>query len=152
MNLQRTTALPTQTELSTSHGLTQLIQRLSQHVICLALGITGGGIGVALVIGISILIQAFRNPPAAFLPNVNLVTLIAVLVSLAISWLLSLAARRLLPGFRDNFNTLSFQLILISSALTSLLENYLFMHNLTALNIPANTVWVNVIQLLQATV
>ena len=32
MNLQRTTALPTQTELSTSHGLTQLIQRLSQHV------------------------------------------------------------------------------------------------------------------------
>jgi hypothetical protein len=152
MNLQRTTILTTQTETSTVQTIAQLIRRPAQHLICLMLGIIGGGIGVALVIGASVLIQTMLYPAAAFLPNITLLTLIAVLAGLATSWLLSLAARRLLPSFHYNFSPLSLQLIMISSALTSLLENYLFMHNVTALQIPTNTVWVNVIQLLQATV
>jgi len=152
MNLQRTTILTTQTERSTARTITQLIRRPAQHIICMMLGIIGGGTGVALVIGAAVLIQTLWYSSVAFVPNVTLLTLIAVLTGLGASWLLSLATRRLLPGFRDNFNTLSFQLILISSALTSLLENYLFMHNVTALQIPTNTVWVNVVQLLQAIV
>jgi hypothetical protein len=115
-----------------------------------SLGIVGGGTGVAIVIAAAVIIQALSTPPLAFLPNVTMLTLVAVLVGLGVSWLFSQIARSMLPSFRYNFNTLGLQIILISSALTSLLENYLFMHNISALHMPANAVWVNLIPLLQA--
>jgi hypothetical protein len=147
MSLEQTTLTAfTQTDRSREEGLTG-VQWVFQHLVYVSLGVVGGGSGVALVIGATVLIQILFYS-TAFLPNVTLLTIAAVLIGLGASWLLSHVAQRLLPSFRYNLRTHGLQIILISSALTSLLENFLFLHNITALSIPTNTVWVSVAPLL----
>jgi hypothetical protein len=151
MNLQRTTLAPlTRTDNHKTVTLKAIIEQLPYLIICMSLGIVGGGIGVALAIGSAVLIQTLFYASTVFLPNVPVLTIVAVLVGLSASWLLSRLARRLMPNFRYNMNAQGLQVILIASALTSLLENYLFLHNLSLLGIPTNAVWVNMALILQA--
>jgi hypothetical protein len=143
MNLQKTLSSTTQLHPATDQGLTYFARQLGHYFICMSLGVIGGGAGVAIVIGLTVVIQQLFYAPMALLPDTILLTIAAILVGLVISWLFSRVACYLLPSFRYSLTTQGFQVILISSALTSLLENYLFMHSLTALKVPMDVVWAN---------
>lgn len=152
MNLQKTFTSTTHLQPAAGQGLATFARQLGQYFVWASLGVIGGGLGVAVVIGLTVVIQQLFYAPVALLPDTVLLTLAAVLVGLAASWLLSHAARAFWPGFRYNLTTHGLQVILVSSALTSLLENYLFLHNLTALTVPMDVVWANLGLFLSAAV
>jgi hypothetical protein len=152
MNLQKTLSATTQIHPAAGQGLAAFARQLGQYFVWASLGVIGGGLGVAIIIGLTVVIQQLFYAPMALLPDTILLTIAAVLVGLAASWLLSRAARAFWPSFRYSLTTHGLQVILVSSALTSLLENYLFMHNLTALTVPMDVVWANLTFILSASV
>ena len=100
--------------------------RLLQYVLCAGMGMIGGATGVAIAIAVAIAIQLLFFPTAAFSPNGTLLTLIAVVAGIGISWLLRQGARRLLAGLFYGLAEQELQVILVFSILTSLLQSLLF--------------------------
>jgi predicted Kef-type K+ transport protein len=80
-------------------------------------------VGVLLAIGAAIVLQSLLFPAKMFLPGVVPVTIVAVLIGWALSWLLGWTAYRILPGLS---HTSGMQVMLIFSTFTSLLETILF--------------------------
>ena len=113
---------------SVSHENTEaaLIQRLLQYMLCAGMGIVGGAVGVALTIGAVILIQSILFPAVIFTPGAMVIAVAAVLVGLAISWLISRIARLALPTLFEQFDERPLQVIFVFSVLTSLLQTILF--------------------------
>ena len=113
---------------SVSHENTEaaLIQRLLQYMLCAGMGIVGGAVGVALTIGAVILIQSILFPAVIFTPGAMVIAVAAVLVGLAISWLISRIARLTLPTLFEQLDERPLQVIFVFSVLTSLLQTILF--------------------------
>jgi len=115
-----------ETDTSRAHQVVAVLQEAPQHVICVGLGLVGGATGVALVIGIAILVQVLLPPPTVFSPGTIPLTVAAALAGLGVSWLLVQGGRCILPRLFHRAGEQGLQVILIFSTFTSLLQSVLF--------------------------
>jgi hypothetical protein len=103
-----------------------VLRRLLRYAVCVGLGLLGGDIGVALAIGLAILIQLQLPPSTVFAPGVITLMVTAVLAGLGVSWLIGHVVARHscdAPGIPSQ-NGL--QVILVSSVLASLAQILFF--------------------------
>lgn len=102
------------------------LRRLPQYVVCVGLGLMGGAVGVALAIGLAILIQMRLPPPAVFAPGVIPLMVTAVLAGLGASWLIGHMARHSWPDLLGDSFQNGLQVILVSSVFASLAQVLFF--------------------------
>lgn len=107
------------------------LHRLPQYAVCIGLGLLGGAVGVAMAIGLAILIQLRMPPPAVFAPGVIPLMITAVLAGLGTSWLIGQMARHSMA--RHSWSDLvgdssqhGLQVILVSSVFASLAQVLFF--------------------------
>ncbi len=122
--------LMTATKTNEPKGSSLVLQQLFHYVIFTVLGLLGGASSVALTVGLVIIVQSALPPTQVFWPNIILLTIVAVLIGLSISWLLSRAINHILPDLFEDANKYGMQVMLIFSILTSLLQTFLFMRDL----------------------
>jgi hypothetical protein len=99
---------------------------LPYHTFYAGVGLLAGGIGVAVVVILSIIFQAFQTPPETFVPTGLEYILLAVLLSLGMAWGLGRGSQRL---FRRS-DKVALQITLIAAALFSILQLTLLMKGL----------------------
>jgi len=102
------------------------VGRLPQYILGAGLGLLGGAVGVALAIGLAIIIQFFLFP-SVFAPGTAPMAFVAAVAGLGVSWLLGRGTRSIFPAPADDSDTLSKQVMLIFSVLISLLQTFLYM-------------------------
>lgn len=110
------------------------LNRLPHYAVCIGLGLLGGAVGVAMAIGLAILIQLLMPPPAVFAPGVIPLMVTAVLAGLGVSWLIGHMARHhwmvrhrwRYPDLMDETSHRGLQVILVSSVFASLAQVLLF--------------------------
>ena len=111
-----------ETGMSREYQATQL-RKWFTYVFFAAIGLVGGGLGVALTIGVVIIVaQTFA---VVFDPNSYVLIGIAVLFSLGISWLLERVFYHIFPGLNTSQQQL--QVVFVFSVLIVLLEGFIFM-------------------------
>ena len=125
MNLQSTFLPTTNTNLSETRSV---LQQLPRYILCAGWGVLGGATGVALTVGLAIVIHVWLSPSMTFRPGVMWLAIAATLVGLGVSWLLGRMARYPFPSLSCKLDKLGLQLILVFSAVTSLLQTFLYMH------------------------
>lgn len=103
-----------------------VLHHLPKYLVGVISGMLSGALSVAFVIGLAIVIQALLPPSATFASHSFLLALAAALTSLSISWILSRVVGRHLPGLFYYMDEQGLQVMLISSAFTSLLETFIF--------------------------
>ena len=103
-----------------------VLQQLPQYTICAGLGLLGGALGVALAIGLAILINRLLPPSTIFAPGVIPFMAGGALAGMGIAWLLGQVATFTWPGLFADLNTSGLRVILVFSVLTSLLQTILF--------------------------
>ncbi len=110
-------------------GLSQggAIWRLSQVAFFTELGLLGGTVGVALAIGLAILLQSLVG---AFEPGAILITMMAVVIGLGATWLLSQVMRRVWPRLFGDWNNQALEMALVFGVFASLLQSVFFTHGL----------------------
>lgn len=126
MNFRDTKLTQTRVDVPSIFDISITPQNIMKFVIYAGVGSLGGAISVALVIGLSILFLLLIAREATFSPGLISLTLTAVLIGWAVSWLLSQLTNRLLPGLFDKKNKQALQVVFIFSTLSSLLEALLF--------------------------
>ena len=128
MNLQRGYKALFATEADASAGGAQrsVLRRLPRYAACVALGLLGGVAGVALAIGLAILVQLRLPPPTVFAPGVIPLMVTAVLAGLGVSWLMGQMMRYSRPDRPDDSSHNGMQVILVSSVFASLAQVLLF--------------------------
>jgi hypothetical protein len=116
-------------EVDTS-GLSQgeAVYRLSQVAFFTELGLVGGATGVALAIGLTILLQSLAL--GAFVPGAVLLTTMSVLIGLGATWLLGRVMRRVLPRLFGDWNNQALEMALVFGVFVSLLQSVFFTHGL----------------------
>lgn len=102
------------------------LRRLPQYIICAALGLLGGAMGVALVIGLTILINLLLPPSVVFAPGVISLMAASALAGVVIAWLLGQVAYFTWPGLFAAPREKGLRVILVFSVLASLLQTILF--------------------------
>ena len=107
-------------------GTQFVLRRLAQYAVCAGLGMMGGAVGVAMAIGLAILIQLLLPAWAVFSPGIIPLMVMGVVAGLGISWLFARVARHILPGLRHGSPEKELQIILVFSVFTSLLQTMLF--------------------------
>ena len=112
----------TEADVSDAGAQGSLLRRLSQYAACVGLGLLGGAVGVALAIGLAILIQLRLPPPDAFTPGVIPLMVTAVLAGLGVSWLIGQVARYSWPDLLGDSPQNGLQVILVSSVFASLAQ------------------------------
>ena len=108
--------------LSKEYRTTQLQQGLA-YVFCAAIGMVGGGIGVALAIGLMIIVAEIST--LVFDLNSVLLIGVAALVGLGVTWLFERMIRYLMPDLK--MSQRHQQVIFVFSVLVVLLESFIFM-------------------------
>jgi len=98
-------------------------QKWFAYVFCAAIGLVTGAIGVALAIGLMIIVTQISA--IVFDPNSYMLIGVAVLFSLAISWLVERMLRYVMPGLDTSQRHL--QVVFVFSVLIVLLEGFIFM-------------------------
>jgi hypothetical protein len=102
--------------------------QIPQYVICAGLGLLGGAVGVAMAIGLAIVVQLALPPLTVFMPGIIPLAIVAVLAGVVVSWLFNLTVRMIWPALGVIEHGV--QVMLVTSVLVSLLQVILFMHNL----------------------
>ncbi len=105
------------------------LRRWSQVTICAGLGLVGGALGVALTIGLAILVQ-LRVTSESFAPGAMPLIVTAVLMGLGATWLLGRIMRRILPHLFYGWGSLTLETTLMFSIFTSLVQSVWFTHGL----------------------
>lgn len=123
MNSQRTVS--TLTKVSEEQLQFIWLQRVIRYALCAGMGLVSGAAGVAVTIGLVIIVQSILFP-TAFTPGAILVAIAASMVSLGVAWLVSWVARRVLPELFVQLDERALQVIFVFSVLTSLLQTVLF--------------------------
>jgi hypothetical protein len=123
MNSQRTAS--TLTKVSEEQMQLIWLQRVIRYALCAGMGLVSGAVGVAVTIGLVIIVQSLLFP-TTFSPGAMLIAIAASLISLGVGWLASWVARRLLPELFVQLEERALQVILVFSVLTSLLQTILF--------------------------
>ena len=130
MEIRTTPLISAATNTSKGHAIACLLQRLPRYVIFAGLGVTGGAVGTALAIGLSVAVQARLSPTTVFLPEIIPLTLIATLMGVVVSWMLAWPVFRIWPCKNSAFKGQTVQALLLISAFTSLVQTVFFTHNL----------------------
>ena len=130
MNLWSTIVTTRKTELPRDQILEVIKQQLPGQAFCIGLGLLSGATGVAIIIGLVIMIQELTFPGATFSPGVIGITIAATVVGLGVSWLLDRIAARFLPRLYGNLDEDRLKLVMILSVFTSLVQGLLFTHGL----------------------
>lgn len=91
-----------------------------------AIGICGGATGVALAIGLVIILQRLMPPAAVLSPGVSFFLVTSTLAGLGASWLLAQVACRIVPNLLCHLYEKGLQVTLVFSILTSLFQTVLF--------------------------
>ena len=128
MNSQST--MSTVTNVSNEHAQGIALHRLPKYAICAGMGVVGGAAGVALAIGLVVLIQALLFPNVYFSPGPVGLTIGATVVGLLVTWLMSRATDRIFPGLSDQLGEKALQVMMVLSVFTSLLQTFLFTRGL----------------------
>ena len=108
--------------MSKEYQTTQL-QTWLAYAFCAAVGMVGGGLGVALAIGLMIIVA--EMPVMVFDPNSILLIGVAALFGLGVTWLFERMVRYLMPGLK--MSQRHQQVIFVFSVLVVLLEGFIFM-------------------------
>ena len=98
-------------------------QKWFAYVFWAAIGLVAGALGVALAIGLMIIVA--QVSAIVFDPNSYMLIGVAVLFSLAISWLIERLLRYVMPGLNTSQRHL--QVVFVFSVLIVLLEGFIFM-------------------------
>jgi hypothetical protein len=123
MDMQRSYQALSATEADAKEAV---LPRLPRYAVCVGLGLLGGAVGVALALGLAIMIQLRLPPPTVFMPGVMPLMVTAVLAGLCASWLIGQAVRYGLPDLLDDPSHNGTQVILVSSVFASLAQVLLF--------------------------
>jgi hypothetical protein len=99
------------------------LQKWLTYVFCAAIGMVGGAIGVALTIGLMIMVTEMLV--IVFEPNSYLLIGAAVLLGLGITWLFERILHFVMPGLA--LSQRHQQVIFVFSVLVVLLEGFIFM-------------------------
>jgi hypothetical protein len=102
------------------------LRQLPLYAICVLLGLLGGAMGVALVIGLAILINLILPPSVSFAPGVIPFMAAGALAGAGITWLLGRAASFSWRELRQDSRETRLRVMLVFSVLTSLLQSMLF--------------------------
>lgn len=108
--------------MSREYQATQL-QRWFAYFICATIGLVGGALGVALTIGLTILVV--QMSAIIFYPTSYMLIGVATLFGLGISWLLERMLQYVLPFLNTSQRQL--QVVFVFSVLIVLLEGFVFM-------------------------
>jgi len=120
----------TKSATSKTTAMSVSLQQISHYVICAVLGVLGGGLSVALMISLTIILQLASPPTSPFEISITMFTLVTAIVSGGAAWLVGQAVYRLVLGRYSNLSHLGMQIILTFAVLTSLLQSLLFMRGL----------------------
>jgi hypothetical protein len=110
------------TGVSDQYQETQL-QKWISYFICATIGMVGGAIGVALTIGLMIIVV--QMSAIVIFPNSYMLIGVGILFGLGISWLLDRMFRSILPFLNNSQRSL--QVVFVFSVLIVLLEGFTFM-------------------------
>ena len=105
---------------------TSVVARLPQYILCASLGLLGGTTGVAVAVGLAIIIQLWLFP-SVFAPGMVPMVFAAVLAGLIVSWLLARGGRYIFPALADDSDIYPRQMMLVLSVAISLLQTILYM-------------------------
>jgi len=130
MNLWSTIVTTSKTELPRGQIMEVIKQQLPGQIFCIGLGLLSGATGVAITIGLVIMIQGLLFRVAAFSPGLIGITITATVTGLGVAWLLDQVAPRLLPGLYSNLDEDRLKLVMILSVFTSLVQALLFTYGL----------------------
>lgn len=130
MNLWSTIVTTSKTELPRGQIMEVIKQQLPGQIFCIGLGLLSGATGVAITIGLVIMIQGLLFRVATFSPGVIEISTAATVVGLGVAWLLDQAAPRFLPGLYSNLDEDRLKLVMILSVFTSLVQALLFTYGL----------------------
>lgn len=103
-----------------------VLDRIPHYVACVGLGSLGGALGVALTIGLAILIQLRMPPPAVLAPGVIPLMVTAAILGVLVSWLLNRLASAGHSGFSSDSPENSLQVVLVASVFASLVQTLFF--------------------------
>jgi hypothetical protein len=103
-----------------------ILQELPHYLLGIGLGLLGGTLGVAVAIGLTIVVQSMLFPVMIFWPGAVPLTLMAVIAGLGVLWLISRLARLIWPDLFYISEEQGIRVMLIVSILTSLLQAILF--------------------------
>ena len=124
MNSQRT--ISTLAKASDEQMQLMWLQQIIRYVLCAGMGLVSGAVGVALTIGLVIIVQSLLFPKVIFAPGTVVIAIATSLIGLGVAWLVSRVARRLLPELFAQLDERALQVIFVFSVLTSLLQTILF--------------------------
>jgi hypothetical protein len=102
------------------------LRQLPMYAICVLLGLLGGAMGVALVIGLAILINLTLPPSVSFAPGVIAFMAASALAGAGIAWLLGQAASFSWRELRQGLGETGLRVTLVFSVLAALLQSLLF--------------------------
>ena len=125
MNVRSSSKLMMSTKSNTA-GTQIVLRRLPQYVVCAGLGMLGGAAGVAVAIGLAILVQLLLPPSVVFQTGIIPLMVLATVAGLGVSWLLARMIGHIVPGFLQDSPEKELQVILVFSVFTSLLQTMLF--------------------------
>jgi hypothetical protein len=96
------------------------------YAICVLLGLLGGAMGVALVIGLAILINLTLPPSASFEPGVIPLMAASALAGAGVTWLVGRAASFSWHELRQGSSETGLRVMLVFSVMAALLQSLLF--------------------------
>jgi hypothetical protein len=128
MNSQSTMSTISNVQTERDQGIVGY--ELPKYALCAGMGVVGGATGVALTIGLVIIIQGLLFPKLFFTPGSVGLTLAATAVGLGVTWLLSRAAHRIFPNLFDQLGEKALQVMMVLSVFTTLLQTFLFTRGL----------------------
>jgi hypothetical protein len=123
MDLQRSYEALSAPEADTQETV---LHRLPQYTLCVGLGLLGGAVGVALAIGLAVVVQLRLPPPTVFTPGVMPLMVTAVLAGLCASWLIGQGLRYGWPDLLGDTSHSGVQVMLVSSVFASLAQVLFF--------------------------
>lgn len=126
MDSQSTFSTMSETRRSNEWSIAAMVARLSQLTICVGIGMVGGTTGVALTIGLAVMIQSVLSPAVLFLPGTILLAIVTTLAGLGASWILGRIGYRIIPSLSTYSQEQKMQVVFVSSVLVSLLQTFLF--------------------------
>ncbi len=103
-----------------------MLRRLPRYALCVGLGLLGADVGVALTIGLAILIQLRPPSPTVFAPGMITLMVTAVLAGLGVSWLIGHVVARHSCDVPGTPSQNGLKVILVSSVFASLAQVLFF--------------------------
>lgn len=130
MNWQSTITTKSKAEENREWVAVSALRRLPQYTLCAGMGMVAGTTGVSVAIGMILLAQILLFPAVSFAPAAIPTTIFATFMGVVIAWLVSRVAGKISANFAYYSTEQGMQVMLVFSALTALLQTFLFTRGL----------------------